>query len=112
MSDIEPAARRASTLAVPKAAPEYARLRAEATELREQFKAGIIRKPQEQTEQSGESPRRAREPKSAGAIPQARDVGQLQTLKLEQPLPEHDNYFVKHILTPYLSNVYFGLIAR
>ena len=33
-------------------------------------------------------------------------------IKIEEYMPEQDDYFVKEILVPYLSSVYFGLIAR
>lgn len=33
-------------------------------------------------------------------------------IKIEKYMPEQDDYFVKNILVPYLSSVYFGLIAR
>ena len=36
----------------------------------------------------------------------------MHQIQVENPNPEQDNYFVKCILTPYLSQVYFGLIER
>ena len=42
----------------------------------------------------------------------SKKIGQLHTLTIEEPELEHDIYFVKHVLAPYLSNVYQGLILR
>ena len=36
----------------------------------------------------------------------SRKLSQLHNLTIEEPELEHDTYFVKHVLTPYFSNVY------
>ena len=38
--------------------------------------------------------------------------GKLSQIKIENFQKEQDGYFITEILTPYLSSVYFGLIAR
>lgn len=38
--------------------------------------------------------------------------GKINQIRIENYQPAQDGFFVKHILAPYLSSVYFGLIAR
>jgi hypothetical protein len=79
---------------------DYKRLSEKITKLKAKFNSAPLKKDSSQNEPVAKNVRRLVE------------IKKIHQIQIENLSPEQDKFFVKELLVPYLSNVYFGLIKR